>query len=210
MHEFDIKRFTENIIEKKFIILAILIISIIIGAVYSFFIKQPIYTSKSKIVLEKADASANELVKSDIVLKEVIDSLKLQNINIAKLRNEIMVTYTKETKMIQIAYSNMDNELAKSILAEITRIYMIKLNEVYNIKNAKVIEEPILQEKASNINHIQDMITTIALAIIIIFVYIFIYNTMDTTIRNIEDVEKLDINLLGIIPKQKKGSENEK
>lgn len=204
MQEFDIKRLVANIIEKRIIILVILLISIIIASVYTFFIKQPIYTSKSKIVLEKADASANELVKSDAILKDVITNLNLQNVSVEKLRNEIQVIYTKETKMIQIIYSSLDNEYAKKVATEITRVYMIKLEELYNIKNAKVIEEPVLQEKAGNVNHVKDIGTAIFVAGTIIAIYIFILNTMDTTIRNEENIEKLGMDLLGTLPKQEK------
>lgn len=202
MQEFDIKRLVANIIEKRIIILVILLISIVIASVYTFFIKQPMYTSKSKIVLEKADASANELVKSDAILKDVITNLNLQNVSVEKLRNEIKVTYTKETKMIQIIYTSLDNEYAKRIATEVTRVYMIKLEELYNIKNAKIIEEPILQEKASNVNHVKDIITFVGIGIIIDAIYIFILNTMDTTIRDEENIEKLGMDLLGTLPKQ--------
>lgn len=204
MQEFDIKRLFANVKEKKYIILAILLISIVISSVYTFFVKQPIYTSKGKIILEKADASANELVKSDTVLKDVISNLNLQNVSVQKLREEIQVIYTKETKMIQIIYSSFDNEYAKRLATEITRVYMIKLEEVYNIKNAKIIEEPVLQEKAGNINHVKDIGTAIFIAILVIIVYIFILNIMDTTIRNEENIEKLGMDLLGTLPKQEK------
>lgn len=204
MKEFDIKRLFVNALEKKLVILIILLVAIICGSIYSFLIKKPIYTSKGKIVLEKADASANELVKSDTVLKEVITNLKLENTSVEQLRNEIQVTYTKETKMIQIIYSSLDKEYAKNIAVEVTRVYMIKLEEIYNIKNAKIIEEPVLQEKAGNVNHISDLVTFISIAIIIIFIYILVINTMDTTIRSEEDIEKLGLYLLGIVPKQEK------
>ena len=57
MNEFDIRKLFENIWEKKVIIGIIIILFLLIGILYSFFIKKTIYTSKTRIILEKNDVS---------------------------------------------------------------------------------------------------------------------------------------------------------
>ncbi len=207
MEEFDIRRLFEAMWAKKLIILLIIILFTIIGIVYAFYIKQPIYTSKTRIALEKNDVSASEYVKSDIVLTEAVNNIAIEGLTIEKLKSELTVTYNKETRIIQIQCENENNNYAAKIVSEVTNIYLAKLDEVYEIKNARLIEEAKVQNKAQNINKKKDIATFILIGIVVSGLYILIISTVETSLKTVEEIEALNINVLGIVPNYEKGSE---
>ena len=207
MEEFDIRRLFEAMWAKKLIILLIIILFTIIGIVYAFYIKQPIYTSKTRIALEKNDVSASEYVKSDIVLTEAVNNIAIEGLTIEKLKSELTVTYNKETRIIQIQCENENNNYAAKIVSEVTNIYLAKLDEVYEIKNAILIEEAKVQNKAQNINQKKDIASFILIGIVVSGLYILIISTVETSLKTVEEIEALNINVLGIVPNYEKGSE---
>ena len=207
MNEFDIRKLFENIWEKKVIIGIIIILFLLIGILYSFFIKKTIYTSKTRIILEKNDVSVSEYVKSDIVLVETINNLNRDDLTIDKLKSKLKVTYNKETRIIQILCEDADNNDAARIVTELTNVYLNKLEEVYQIKNAKLLEEARIQNMETNQNTIKDITLFLLTGIVVAGLYILIINSMESSLKTTEDIESLNMNVLGIVPNKEEGSE---
>lgn len=206
MEEIDIRRLFENIWEKKIVIGVIIALFLVVGIIYSFIIKKPLYTAKARIALEKNDLSASEYVKSDIVLVEAINNLNIEGLTTEKLKSKLVVGYNKETKIIQISCEDNNSAVGK-IVNEITNVYLNKLSEAYGIKNAKLIEEAKVQNMVTNKSKIKDVILFLLIGIVVAGLYILIINSMESSLKTIEDIEALNMNVLGIVPNKEEGSE---
>ena len=109
-------------------------------------------TLNSKLI-----STYNRLVKSKIVLKEVISNLNL-DISENNLKNNISVSSKKNTELIQITVKNENNELAAEIANELASIFKEKVKEMYNINNIEIISEASIEDEPSNINHKKNVI----------------------------------------------------
>ena len=74
MEELDIKQIFKFIYQRKNILIYILLISIVMGALYTFVIKRPKYESEVQILIDKSDASIEKyIVSKDVLKSENID-----------------------------------------------------------------------------------------------------------------------------------------
>ena len=202
MEELDIANIFLTIREKKKIIIGILLISILIGTIYSFLILKPKYESTCKILTEKADESITSIFESDDVYNAIIKNLKIQNLKIEELKNDIInLEYESKNKTIKISVQDENKENAQKIANETCNILISKLQELYNMKNSKIIEQASSPENPCNIDHIRDIGVSIIIGMILAFLYIVIYNIYCESIKNREEIENAtDMSVLGVIP----------
>ena len=95
--------------KKRKIIFGIIIACVLIGLVYTFIINRPIYQSTSKILIDKADASISEFVKSNDIMAEVASNFNVQRSYISE---KATVSFDKNTKILTISVSSTDNKEA--------------------------------------------------------------------------------------------------
>ncbi len=206
MEEIDVADIFIAIREKKKIIIAILLISILIGIIYSFLIIQPKYEATCKILVEKADESVTGLIESNDTYNNIMTNLNISNMTIEEFKNDILsIEYTSKTRTIDINTKNSSKEDCYKIANEACNILMTKLDELYNMKNSKIIEQPRLPENPYNVNHIRDIGISLLAGIILSFLYVILSNTYNDCIKSREEIENnTDMNILGVVPVHKK------
>lgn len=211
MEELDLKELFNIFWERKLEIIVILLISIIIGAVYSYFIVEPEYTSYTTLLLTQVNneteddsitqtdltlnsklvSTYSELIKSNAVLREVIDSLNIHNLNEENLRDSIKVSAVTDTEMIKITVTNSNPNNAEIIANKIAEVFSAKIAEIYKINNVYVVDKAETSEEPSNINHAKDIIIFMFIGIVVAGIYVLIINMLDNTIKSETDIEKI-------------------
>lgn len=211
MEELDLKELFNIFWERKLEIVVILLISIIIGAVYSYFIVEPEYTSYTTLLLTQVNneteddsitqtdltlnsklvSTYSELIKSNAVLREVIDSLNIHNLNEENLRDSIKVSAVTDTEMIKITVTNSNPNNAEIIANKIAEVFSAKIAEIYKINNVYVVDKAETSEEPSNINHAKDIIIFMFIGIVVAGIYVLIINMLDNTIKSETDIEKI-------------------
>ena len=179
MEELDLKELFGIFWNKKFQIILIVAIFMIVGLIYTYGFVTPVYTSSTTLVLATSETSEktentdsitttevtlnsklvstySELVKSKNVLRKVISNLNI-DVQEESLRNNINVTSVKDTEIIQISVTNANASYAYKIANEIAKVFTEKVSEIYNINNVHVVDEAELENIPSNINHIKDI-----------------------------------------------------
>ena len=202
---------------------------IIIGIVYSCVIITPEYKSSTTLVLAKAEpnevntstntvatesitqtevtlnqklvSTYSELVKSKNVLRQVINNLKLKDLEEDELRKNVTVSSVKDTELIEITVTNKNAEYAHQIANEVAKVFTKKVSEIYNINNVHVVDEAEVSDVPYNINHVKDIIIFMFIGIVIASMYVLISNMLDTTVKASEDIEKkINLPVLAVIP----------
>ncbi len=221
MEEIDLKEIFIMFWNRRVQLLLIVAAFFIIGFVYTMGFVTPEYTSSTTLVLaqinaEKATTDAitasditlnsklvstySELIKSKKVLREVISNLGI-NVKEETLRNGITVNAVKDTELIKITITNDNAEVSAKVANEIAKVFEKQVAEIYNINNVHVVDEAEVATAPSNINHTKDILMFIAIGIVVAVAYVFILNMLDTTIKSVEEVEKLlDLPVIASIP----------
>ncbi len=94
------------------------------------------------------------------------------------------------TELIEIIVTNANPENSAKIANELTKVFIEKVKELYNISNVQIINEAPVPTTPSNINHPKDIAIFVAIGIVISAIYVFIANILDSTIKTAEAVEE--------------------
>ncbi len=229
MEEFDLKKFAKTAWQKKWLIVAIIVISVIVGYVYSFFMVTPKYQSTTKIVLTKVESVDNtenidsitqtditmnkslidtygDIIMSRKVAKTVIENLGL-DMKEEQLIKAISVTAGDTTAILKIAVSNEDAEIARNLTNEVAKVFAEQVKEIYKINNVNVIDEAEIETVPYNVHHAKDLAIFFVLGVFISGGLVLVLYMLDTTIKQTEDIEALNLHVAGIIPLYEKECE---
>ncbi len=228
MEELDLKQLFKIFWNKRLHIIAIVLVFLIIGSVYTFTLVKPKYKSYTTLLLAQSDvitrdgkneqesvqgitqsdltlnqklvSTYSELVKTKNVLREVIKELKLK-VNEDELRKNVSVSLVEDTELIKITVTNYNALDAKNIANEIAKIFSERVAEIYNINNVYIVDEAEEATAPYNISHAKDILIFVAVGLVISIIYVLIANLFDTTVKSAEDIEKeLGVSVLASLP----------
>ena len=213
MEELDLKELISIFMEKKILIIAVIIIFAIAGAVYTNKFIVPMYQSKTKLVLVQVsgekenpdetnsitttDITLNsklvenyrEIAKSENIAKKVIQNLGI-NKSVKEVQKNVSVTSVADTELIEISVIDEDPEQACRIAKEVANVFIDKVKEIYNVSNVNVLDEAEVNTEPSNIHLIKNIVIFVFIGLIIVSIYILLINMLDTTIKTDTDIEK--------------------
>lgn len=214
MEELNLKQLI-NIIwnGKKYIIITI-ILAVLFGIGYSYFLVTPKYESSTTLVLAKAEEKVSneistgitqtdlnlnknlvstyrELIRSKTVIRQVMDNLKITDLKENTLKNNISVSSVKDTELIEITVRDENPERATNIANEIAKVFTVQVAEIYNINNVHVIDKAELNNVPYNVHHTKDIAVIALIGAILSIVCIIILSLLDTTVKTQEDIEKV-------------------
>ena len=137
MEEINLKEFYQYY--KKFIlgIIVVCLLFVAIALVYNIFIKKPLYSTSTTLILVKNEndtsqnisqndillnqklvTSYSRIVKSRLVLEQVIENLDLEY-EFEDLYNEVEVSSVNDTEIFEIRVTDKDADIAYNIASEI-------------------------------------------------------------------------------------------
>ena len=230
MEEINLKDFF-NYYKKYVLIVVLCAVMFGIGiTIYDKLFKTPKYTTSTTIVLvkdansditkqaetinqsditlnQKLVATYRQIVKSKLVLEQVIDKLNL-NYSYEKLFNEIKVEALEETEIIKISVTDEDSKLCPNIANKVAEIFENEITKIYKLNNVSIIDKAVEDTSPSNNTFFRDFVLAIFLAVAGSSAIIFVIYYFDDTLRSTENVEsELDMPLIGKIFKDKNDTE---
>ena len=202
----------------SWIIIAI-ILAIGIGNTFTILTRTPMYKSSTTMVLvnENKDSSTyntteqqlnknlvgtySEIIKSRMILETVISNLKLDYTS-SELASNISVDAVDDTEIIKVSVSDANAKEATSIANEIAKVFMKKIQKIYNLNNVSIIDKAEDAIAPYNVNYLKDNAIYILVGLVLSCGTIFIFFYFDTTIKSSEEIEsKLGLNVIGSVPK---------
>lgn len=194
MEELDIKQIAKFVYQRKNILIYILLISLIIGILYTFVIKRPIYESKAQILIDKSDASIEKYITGG-------DVLKTQNIK---------VSFDKNSKIITAIASNESKDGPFNEINSYIDTLEDSLQATYGIKTFKIIETPQVPTLPSNATYLKDIAICIFVGIVVYAIYIIVLINFVGIINSREIENETKLNVLGKVNLEKKANKKEK
>ena len=180
--------------------------------IYSLGFITPKYESKTKLLLATNSSEANvenetitttdvtlnsklvstysELVKSNKVIRSVISNLAISEEE-ENIRKNVSVNAVSDTEVIEIKVKNEDPVIAAKITNEIAKVFIENVKEYYGIENVRIVDEAEVDEKPCNINHTKNMLIAAIIGLILASMYAIIINMLDTTVKSVEEIEKI-------------------
>lgn len=224
--EIDIKRIIEIIFSKKLIITLIILLSVTLGYVYSYYYKKPEYKSSVTILLvadeNKTDKSLTQtdvnlnnglistyssIAKSSSILQKTIQNLNL-DIPVSKLEPNVEAKQIDNTQFLEISVKNESPERAKNIANELAEVFTEQIKEIYNLQNISIVDKAETEENPCNINHMKDMIIFGFAGIVLSIIIVMIIYMFDDTVKDQKDIEKnIKLRTIGTLPVDREKTE---
>lgn len=142
------------------------------------------------------------IIKSDTVLQQVIDDLKL-SMTYEQLKKSITVSTIDKTQVISIKMRSTDPEFAKEIIADVVKVAPPVIKEKVDAGSVNVISEARVSNNGNAVspslskNAMFGALIGLVVTLAIVFIKAFFRNTLKTE----NDITNtLGIPLLGIIP----------
>ncbi|UBK69221.1 tyrosine-protein kinase domain-containing protein [Clostridium perfringens] len=213
----EIKEYLQLIRKRMKIIVAIVIASILIVSIKTFFFTTPIYEAQTTITINNLLGQQTQLTKEDInynqllgeTYKPIVKSRKVaeeikKNLNLEEdyhaISNSIDINSVSGPVM-NITVKNTDPKVAREIANEVPIVFGDELEKIAKVNGVQVIDEALLPTRPISPNKFRNLALggIIGLAIAIFVVLLLDY--FDNKVKTPEELENtLDTPLLGVVP----------
>ena len=105
-----------------------------------------------------------------------------------KIKNPIVKDVNEA---IDIIVKNDDPVVAQKIANESAKVLIEKVKQYYKIDNLYIYDEAEVENAPYNINHKKDILIFAVIGIVLAFGYVLVANMLDTTIKSVQDIEKI-------------------
>ena len=221
MEELDLKELIQIFWEKRIQILLITAIFIVIGVIYTVGFVKPKYQSKTSLLLatnSSNQSSANGITINDLNINSKLVSTYSDMVNGNKIpreviknlgmdlqedgvRKSISIKARDNADMIDIIVKYDDPVIAQKIANETANVFIENVKQYYKIENLYIYDEAEVENEPYNINHKKDVLIFAVIGIVIAFGYVLIGNMLDTTVKSVQDIEKISgVTVLASIP----------
>lgn len=227
----ELRELLEVLVKRKFVVIIATVATILLGAIYSFFLVTPMYKAEATLMVngskgvdvgeiaanfdigaisanQKIVVTYGEIVKSRKVLSQVIEKLKL-DITYKELLNKVTSQPVNATEILSISIQDQDPEQAALIANTITDVFRKEVMRILKVNNVELIDEAIPEDIPVNINASLNIAISLILGLMIGVFIAFGMEYLDSTIKTSEDVEKhLGLPVLGATPDFEQSKKN--
>ena len=218
MDTIDLRELAGVIWRKKWLVLIITTLAVIISGIVSYFVLEPVYETYTTIIVSETKAADQrvemedlvlsqklvntygEIAKSNSVSKEVIEKLSLP-VSAGQLKSKITVNPVGDTEIIMIKVQDSNPKLAESIANNVAEVFMDNVLALMKVDNVQVIDAAEVPTAPIKPNKKLNVAIAGILGLMLSFGLIVLIEFLDNTIKTPNDVEKyLDLPVLGAIP----------
>ncbi|MGL5355554.1 MAG: YveK family protein [Cetobacterium sp.] len=149
---------------------------------------------------QKLATTYAEIAKSRAIAKSVIRKFDL-NMSEKGLQNSVTITPVEDTELLQLTYQNGDPAMAAAVVNEISNEFMLKVREVMNFQNIKVVEAAEVPKEALPKKRGLILAISFVLAVMLGAMTAFVVEFFFCKLRKPKDIQKiLGASMLGMVP----------
>lgn len=151
-------------------------------------------------VNQKLATTYAEIAKSRVILNNVIRKYDLDT-TLKKLQEEVTIAPMEDTELLQLTYKNGDAALAAAVVNEIGNEFMLKVREVMNFQNIKVVEPAEIPKESLPKKRVLIIAISAVLSVMMGCMAAFVVEFFFCKLRKPKDIEKiLGTSMLGMVP----------
>ena len=214
-----------RVVLRKWIIVAVAgLLSVIIGFVYASFFVTPLYNAsvtmlvdfRSSIhedlsseqinVAEKYVPTVAYIIKTDTVLKPVIEELGIQE-TVGSLASKINVQTMEDTLLIRVSVRHQDPKTAIDVVKAISKTAPEIINQRITSGYITEIESPTVSSRPVTPNVLKSTVLAGFAGVFLSAIVIVVLSLFSNKIKSIEELQEVvDLPLLGVIPALQKNN----
>ncbi|AXY10766.1 lipopolysaccharide biosynthesis protein [Bacillus thuringiensis LM1212] len=207
--EINLKNLFNVIWKRLWILLLFTTLTTVGGAMYSMYIKTPLYASSARVIVQANAETMNTLkamVNEPVILEKVAAELNI-NRSAGALSGQISTESVQGSQIMRINVVDMDPVLAHKIANTTATVYKQEVANILNFNNVSILPEDPVQKNSMpiNINHFKTILIAFTLGMVLSIGFIFLLDSLDERIKSERRIEQLlDVPVLGGISKVNK------
>ncbi|MGL5057640.1 MAG: YveK family protein, partial [Fusobacteriaceae bacterium] len=151
-------------------------------------------------VNQKLATTYAEIAKSRAILNTVIKKYDLDT-TAKSLEKLVTITPVEDTELLLLSYTNGDASMAAAVVTEISREFMLKVRDVMNFQNIKVVEAAEVPTEALPKKRALILAISLVLSVMLGAMAAFVVEFFFCKLRKPKDIEKiLGVSMLGMVP----------
>ncbi|PGO33403.1 lipopolysaccharide biosynthesis protein [Bacillus cereus] len=213
--EINLKNIFTIIRKRIWILLLFTTFTTLGGAIYSIYVKTPLYASSARVIVQANAETMNTLkamVNEPVVLEKVAAELNI-NRSVGALSGQISTESVQGSQIIKINVVDTDPLLAHKIANTTATVYKKEVANILNFNNVNILPEDSVQKHSMpiNVNHTKTIAIAFLVGMVLSIGFIFLLDSLDETIKTERRIEQLlDIPVLGGISKMNKKNKKDK
>lgn len=214
--EIDLMRLFYALRSKIWLIIASALLFSCGSAVFTKFFMTSTYTSETTMLVLTKETTLSSLadlqlgtqltkdytvlINSRPVLEEVVDNLEL-DIDYKSLRNCITISNPDDTRILSLAVTYPDAEMAKAIADELAQVSSEYIGDKMEVTPPKIIEEGELPIYKSSPNMKKNVMMGFLAGAALVCGIVVVLELLNDSIKTEDDIEKyLGIPALAVVP----------
>ena len=212
MEEINIKDFLEYLKKYILLIFAVVAVFLVLVVVYEKNFKVPMYKASTTLVLTQTNqakettitqddlqinsklvSTYSEIVKSKLVLQQVINNLNL-DYTYKELYKNVYVENVQNTEILKVSVLDKDAQNSADIANKIASIFSKEVSKIYELNNVSIIDKAQIPKDVANNTLKRDLVLAVFAAIFGSVAIIFVIYYFDDTIKLSENLEE-EINM---------------
>lgn len=221
MEEINIREFF--IYLRKYILAFVVVIAMaVVGVlIYDEMVKKPVYQAQTTVVIAKSDnvdgsvattlndinasqklvTTYGEIAKSELVLNQVIDNLKLKTTAKALSKN-LTIKPVDDTSILSISARDFDPKQSSTIANEIAKVFASEVANIYKVENVTQLSIAATPETPINKTTTRDLILAVAIGTMAVVGFAFLRFYLDDTVKHGDNAERVTgLSTVGCITK---------
>ncbi|WP_377864776.1 YveK family protein [Bacillus sp. R86525] len=213
--EINLKNIFTIIRKRIWILLLFTTFTTLGGAIYSIYVKTPLYASSARVIVQANAETMNTLkamVNEPVVLEKVAAELNI-NRSVGALSGQISTESVQGSQIIRINVVDTDPLLAHKIANTTATVYKKEVANILNFNNVSILPEDPVQKHSMpiNVNHTKTIAIAFLVGMVLSIGFIFLLDSLDETIKTERRIEQLlDIPVLGGISKMNKKNKKDR
>ncbi|MBE7101580.1 lipopolysaccharide biosynthesis protein [Bacillus cereus] len=213
--EINLKNLFTIIRKRIWILLLFTTLTTVAGAMYSIYLKTPLYASSARVIIQANAETMNTLkamVNEPVVLEKVVAELNI-NRSASALSGQISTESVQGSQIMRINVVDTDPVLAHKIANTTASVYKKEVANILNFNNVSILpDDPVKKYSMPiNVNHFKTILIAFFIGMVLSIGFIFLLDSLDETIKTERRIEQLlDIPVLGGISKMNKKNKKDK
>ncbi|MCW9130905.1 Wzz/FepE/Etk N-terminal domain-containing protein [Bacillus paramycoides] len=213
--EINLKNLFTIIRKRIWILLLFTTLTTFGGAIYSIYVKTPLYASSARLIVQanaETMTTLKAMVNEPVILEKVAAELNI-NRSVGALSGQISTESVQGSQIIRINVVDTDPLLAHKIANTTAAVYKKEVANILNFNNVSILPEDPVQKHSIpiNVNHSKTITIAFLIGMVLSIGFIFLLDSLDETIKTERRIEQLlDIPVLGGISKMNKKNKKDK
>lgn len=141
-----------------------------------------------------------ELSKTRMIIEQVIDNLQI-NMDVKTFRDSLFVDSIVDSRLFTIKFQHTNPKLAADVANAVAEQLIIKVTEIVDVQNIRVIDRAMAEEKPIKPNKLLNLTIAGVLGIMLAIFIIFVIHLLNNTVKDEKDIEKeFGLTVIGVIP----------